>query len=316
MSENNTPHSATTPNSGTPALPPRIGADSAPQDPTVQMPTTPVDGGGVAGGPPQPPTGFGGPTEPPDAPRNNTPYIIAGIVALAAIVIVVAILLTRGGDDTVETDDTIALTAETTTSDVSTTVPETTTTVLDTTTVATTTTVAETTTTVADTTTTTVPPTTAAPTTVAETTTTVTVPIPVVTVPPAPSATLWDIIVNSPDLSEFKAAIETAGLIDLLDGPEPVTVFVPSNDAIALFEAGVGNDGLLSDPDFLRHHIVDGLLRSSEVLAATTLDTKASDTITVDSGAATVDNAKLVVIDIEGVGGVLHVVDRVLVVQS
>ena len=312
MSENSTP------SSGTPALPPRIGADSAPQDPTVKMPTTPVGGGGVAGGPPQPPTGFGGPTEPPDAPRDNTPFIIAGIVALAAVVIVVAILLTRGGDDTVETDDTIALTAETTTSDVETTVPETTTTLLDTTTVASTTTVAETTTTtVAETTTTTtVPPTTAAPTTVAETTTTVTVPIPVVTVPPAPSATLWDIIVNSPDLSEFKAAIENAGLIDLLDGPEPVTVFVPSNDAIALFEAGVGNDGLLTDADFLRHHIVDGLLRSSEVLAATTLDTKASDTITVDSAAATVDNAKLVVIDIEGVGGVLHVVDRVLVAQS
>ena len=283
--------------------------------PTTQIPTSqaPATGAGGPGSPPQPPTGFGGADEhnlPEPTPRNPTPFFVAGAIALLAIIGVVAALVFTGGDDdtALVTDDAAIATDVSTTLLAETTLPESTTTV------------PETTTTVPETTTTTVPETTttaAVPTTVTETTTpAISTPIPVVTVPPAPDATLWDIIVNSPDLSQFRAAVEAADLVDLLDGPEPVTVFIPSNAAIEAFNAGVGNEGRINDPEFLRHHILTGLFTSADVFAVTELTTQAGDIITVDADAASLDGgARLIVVDILAAGSVLHVVDRVLFVQ-
>ena len=237
--------------------------------------------------------------------RRNPAALAAAIVAALAVValLVVFLLSQSDDDDQVATDDSTTTTVEvTTTVDTTTTVPESTTTTETTTT--TTTTVPETTTT---TTTTPVPEPT---TTVAPVDTTT---LPVVTVPPAPEATMWDVITNSPDLSEFRAAIENADLVDLLDGPEPVTVFAPSNPAFELLQAGVGGPELLDDPDLMRRHLVSGLFTSGDVLAATTLETLAGDTLTVDATLVTVDGGRLIVIDIEVGGSILHVVDKVLV---
>lgn len=238
---------------------------------------------------------------------RNRALIIVG--ALAAIVLVggLVALFGRSDDKSIESVDSAPIVTEETT----TTINETTTTISDTTTTAETTTVPDTSTTVPETTI--VSETSVPPATEASTTTPGALP-PVVTVPAAPASTMWDVIVNSPDLSEFKAAVEAAGLVDLLDGPDAVTIFVPSNKAFADFRAGIGNEAALADlPALIRHHLVNGSLTSAEVLAVTSLDSLAGNAIAVDQAAGTVDGASLVVSDVFHAGSALHVVDRVLV---
>jgi uncharacterized surface protein with fasciclin (FAS1) repeats len=135
-----------------------------------------------------------------------------------------------------------------------------------------------------------------------------------VTVPPAPATTVWDIIVNSPDLSAFAEAAENAGIVDLLDGPDPFTVFVPSNQAFEQFAAGIGNDDLTTErlSEVLRHHIVPEALLSGAVLDLETMSPLFGPDLVVDADNATIDGASLLVIDVEASGAVLHVVDRVL----
>ena len=104
------------------------------------------------------------------------------------------------------------------------------------------------------------------------------------------------------------------GVHPLSTGPEPVTIFVPSNQAITDFRAGIGNEAILADLEKLvKGHVVSGTLSSADVFAATTLDSLAGNKITVDGPAKTVDGASLVVIDVKQGPSVLHVVNKVLV---
>jgi uncharacterized surface protein with fasciclin (FAS1) repeats len=175
----------------------------------------------------------------------------------------------------------------------------------------TTTTIEETTTTtVVEDTTTTVAPTTSAP---------------VVTVPPQPEATLWDVIVNSPDLSELRALVELAGLQDVLADPnQTLTLLAPSNQAITTAAAGVGA------PDFTNPAIVESVLLThvdnTQALLITQILALSPPELTVvnpgpheiDAAAnpPTIGGAQILVADIEAANGVLHVIDRVLIPQT
>jgi uncharacterized surface protein with fasciclin (FAS1) repeats len=179
-----------------------------------------------------------------------------------------------------------------------------------------------TTTTVVETTTTVAPET-----TVVDTTTTVApeTTVPVVTVPPQPEATLWDVIDNSPDLSELKALIELAGLQDVFDDPNAtLTLLAPTNQAITTAAAGVGA------PDFTNPSIVEAVLLThvdttqallfTELLA---LDPPEFVPVNpgpheIDAGAnpPTIGEATVLVADVEASNGVLHVIDRVLLPQE
>lgn len=271
-------------------------------EPTSVMPTTPAAPAAGGTGPP-----VGGPpplADPEPEGTRNTAAIAAGALVGLLLLIGAVILFTRGDDDSLQSVDSAPIVTEETTTTI---VEETTTIVEETTTLPeTTTTVPETTTTMPETTTT-VAPTTLPATTIAPTT------IPVVTVPPEPEATMWDLIVNSPDLSEFKAAVEAAGLVDLLDGPDALTIFAPSNQAFADFRAGVGNEAALADLEALiRHHLVAGALTSEQVLSVESLDSLAGNAIAVDAAAKTVDGGSFLVLDVEQSNSVLHVVDLVL----
>ncbi len=178
------------------------------------------------------------------------------------------------------------------------------------------TTIVETTTTVADTTTSSLAPSTtaAAPTTV-----------PVVTVPPQPEATLWDVIVNSPDLSELRALVERAGLVDVLSDPNAtLTLLAPSNDAITAAARGVGA------PDFSNPSVVESVLLTHVDNTAVLLirDLFALDppefvvanpgphAIESAANPPTIGGATVLVADVEASNGVLHVIDQVLLPQE
>jgi uncharacterized surface protein with fasciclin (FAS1) repeats len=182
--------------------------------------------------------------------------------------------------------------------------------------VETTTTTSTTTTTVPETTTTTVPP----ETTVAPSTT-----LPVVTVPPQPEATLWDVIVNSPDLSELRALVELAGLQDVLSDPNAtLTLLAPSNQAITTAAGGVGA------PDLTNPAIVEAVLlthvdNTQALLITQLLALDPPEFVVVNPGPHPIDaaanpptigGAEVLVADIEAANGVLHVIDQVLIPQT
>jgi uncharacterized surface protein with fasciclin (FAS1) repeats len=177
------------------------------------------------------------------------------------------------------------------------------------TTTTTTTTIEDTTTTVADTTT-----------TIAASTT-----VPVVTVPPQPEATLWDVIDNSPDLSELKALIELAGLQDVFSDPNAtLTLLAPSNQAITTAAGGVGA------PDFTNPSVVEAVLlthvdATQALLFTELLALDPPEFVPVNPGPHEIDTepnpptigeATVLVADVEASNGVLHVIDRVLLPQE
>ncbi len=132
------------------------------------------------------------------------------------------------------------------------------------------------------------------------------------------------------DPAEFTvqlAALETAGLVDALNGPGPFTVFAPTDAAFgALLEAlGVTAEELLANPDLgniLLYHVVSG-----EFMAADVIDIAPADVPTLyegnDISIAIVDGnvvinevATVVTADVMASNGVVHVIDAVLVPAS
>lgn len=157
------------------------------------------------------------------------------------------------------------------------------------------------------------PPVTAPPTTEPVATTS----IPVVTVPPSPGATMWDIVSASPDLSRLRDLLIFAELDDVLAGPDPITLFAPGNDAWDLLEASPGGADLLADQGrttdlLLRHFVIAEFYSADELFETDVVLVANGDVLVIDPDERTVDGAALLVEDIEGANGMLHVVERVL----
>jgi uncharacterized surface protein with fasciclin (FAS1) repeats len=118
-------------------------------------------------------------------------------------------------------------------------------------------------------------------------------------------------------LTTFVAAVEAAGLTELLTGEGPFTVFAPSDDAFDAFLAETGSDQatLLWDTETLAtlvsRHVVEGEVSLAESGCPTTL-AGTELAITVDGDNATVGEATIVAADVVASNGVIHIVDHVL----
>lgn len=115
------------------------------------------------------------------------------------------------------------------------------------------------------------------------------------------------------------AAAKAAGLVDVLAGEKPLTVFAPTDDAFAKLPAGTV-DNLLKPENkdklaaILKFHVVPGRVFSNDVLSKKELKTAHGGVLTaaVKNGAATINGAGLVATDIDASNGVIHVIDTVL----
>merc|ERR1711994_918986 len=67
---------------------------------------------------------------------------------------------------------------------------------------------------------------------------------------PAPTKTIAELAIATPQLSTLLAAVKAAGLVETLSGEGPFTVFAPTNDAFAKIPADTLN-GLLADKEAL-----------------------------------------------------------------
>ena len=112
-------------------------------------------------------------------------------------------------------------------------------------------------------------------------------------------------------------ALQAAGLVDTLSGEGPFTVFAPTDDAFAVLPEGVVA-GLLEDvpalTDVLTYHVVSGSVLAEQVVGLTSAMTlQGSDVeVSVIDGSVMIDDANVIITDIVGSNGVIHVIDKVI----
>ncbi len=151
-------------------------------------------------------------------------------------------------------------------------------------------------------------------------------PQPTATPQPAPTATpepapqdIVDIAVADGRFTTLVAAVQAAGLVDTLKGAGPFTVFAPTDDAFAKLPAGTLDELLKPEnkqalTDILLYHVVSSKVMAADVVNLTSATTVLGKdvTIKVDMGNVYINDAKVIITDIEAANGVIHVIDSVI----
>lgn len=111
-------------------------------------------------------------------------------------------------------------------------------------------------------------------------------------------------------------AVKTAGLVDTLKGDGPFTVFAPTDEAFAKLPKDQ-LDALLNDKEaltkILTYHVVAGKVMSTDVVNLNSAKTVEGQAITINaSNGVRVNNANVIMTDIETSNGVIHVLDTVI----
>ena len=129
--------------------------------------------------------------------------------------------------------------------------------------------------------------------------------------------TIVDIAVEDGRFETLVTALQAAGLVDTLAGDGPFTVFAPTDDAFAALPEGVVAS-LLEDiaalTEVLTYHVVSGEVLAEQVVTLSSATTLQGEDVTVAvmDGSVMIDNAKVVITDIAGSNGVIHVIDSVI----
>lgn len=131
-----------------------------------------------------------------------------------------------------------------------------------------------------------------------------------------------DIVDTAVGAGSFKtlvAAVEAAGLVETLKGEGPFTVFAPTDDAFAALPEGTLESLLLPEnkqqlTDILLYHVVPGKVMAADVTGLTSAATVLGKDIAikVDMGNVYINEAKVIITDIETSNGVIHVIDAVI----
>jgi uncharacterized surface protein with fasciclin (FAS1) repeats len=132
-----------------------------------------------------------------------------------------------------------------------------------------------------------------------------------------------DTAVAAGDFMTLVAAVKAAGLVDVLKGDGPFTVFAPTDEAFARLADGkidsllkAENRGLLTT--ILTYHVVPGRVLAKDVVGLKNAETVSGQRvdIRVNGGTVFIDNAKVTATDIETSNGVIHVIDTVIMPET
>lgn len=140
-----------------------------------------------------------------------------------------------------------------------------------------------------------------------------------------------DIAIGSADHTTLVAAVKAADLVTTLKSKGPFTVFAPTNAAFDKLPAGTVNNLLKPEnkaqlAKILTYHVVSGNLDAPAVVAAIKAGNGKAVVTTVSGGKLTVtldkdkvkltdeagNSAYVVVADLKGSNGVVHVIDSVV----
>ena len=132
------------------------------------------------------------------------------------------------------------------------------------------------------------------------------------------SKTVVDIAVEDGRFTTLVTALQAADLAGVLSGEGPFTVFAPTDDAFNNLPEGT-LDSLLNDipalKDILLYHVVSGKVLAADVVGLESAESLQGSAITVSvmGDSVMVDDANVIITDIEGSNGVIHVIDAVMI---
>lgn len=130
-------------------------------------------------------------------------------------------------------------------------------------------------------------------------------------------ADIVDTAINAGSFKTLVAAVEAAGLGDVLKGPGPFTVFAPTDDAFAKLPEGTVKSLLLDIPQLtkiLTYHIVADKVMSADAVKLNSVSTVEGSALSIDaSSGVKVNGATVVTPDVEADNGIIHVIDSVLI---
>ena len=120
------------------------------------------------------------------------------------------------------------------------------------------------------------------------------------------------------EFSTLIAAVQAAGLVDVLNGNRQFTVFAPTDAAFAALGLNAGNIATALDDealtDILLYHVTTGRKDAATVVDSDSLRMLNRDRadVEVGSGGVTIDGAPIVATDIRTSNGIIHIVGGVL----
>ena len=129
-----------------------------------------------------------------------------------------------------------------------------------------------------------------------------------------------DTAVHAEIFGTLAAALSAANLIDVLKGNGPFTVFAPSDEAFSKLPGGTV-ENLLKPENMdqlvavLTYHVVPGKILSADIMrGSNSVATVQGSSVTIMKSydAVKINQATVVVADVEATNGVIHIIDEVI----
>jgi len=132
------------------------------------------------------------------------------------------------------------------------------------------------------------------------------------------SPTVVDQALNNDSFSILVQAVVKAGLVDVLNGTGPFTIFAPTNAAFEALFATLGVSGIADLTaeqltPILTYHVVSGNVLSTQLSAGDVPTLNGEQlSITLSPAPAINGSTNIIATDVQGSNGVIHVIDKVL----
>ncbi len=140
-----------------------------------------------------------------------------------------------------------------------------------------------------------------------------------VILPAKPKEKAMDIVaVASESAKTLAAAVTAAGLVDILQGNGPFTVFAPTDAAFAAIQSDVDNlmkpENKAKLSNILTYHVVAGKIMAADLADGQELNSLQGTKlkVSVKNGKVMINGANVVSVDIPASNGVIHVIDKVV----
>ena len=125
-----------------------------------------------------------------------------------------------------------------------------------------------------------------------------------------------DIAVSAGNFETLVTAVKAANLVDTLKAPGPFTVFAPTDEAFAKLPPGTIQTLVQNIPQLTRiltYHVVPGKLTQAELETVDKVISVEGTEIPIHvANGFEIKNASVVASDIEADNGIIHVLDRVI----
>lgn len=125
-----------------------------------------------------------------------------------------------------------------------------------------------------------------------------------------------EIAVSNDNFTTLVAAVQAAGLVEALQSPGPFTVFAPVDAAFAALPPGTVQTLVQNPPQLariLKFHVVAGKFTQADLAKLIQVESLEGSPIPIDcSNSFEVKNSTVIAADIEAENGIIHVIDRVI----